>query len=390
MTSRPPIQLFVPTYNTDECLSAMRECLEIGWTGLGYKTTEFEEAWKAYTGLPNAHFLNSATVGLHLAVKILKEEHGWSAGDQIISTPITFVSTNHAILYEGLDVVFADIDESGCLDPASVEERITERTRAVIFVGLGGNIGKYREIQRLCQQHNIVCILDAAHMAGTRYLGEFPGKDADAVVYSFQAVKNLPTADSGMLCFRDARLDKMARQQSWLGIDKDTFSRAHSTGVYKWYYDVPHLGFKAHGNSLMAAIGLVQLKQLDKDNAYRRQIAAWYDELLDGAADISSVKIADGCESSRHLYQVLVHRRDEVLSALNGANIFPGVHYRDNTEFSMYADTQYKCPKARSFSEQVISLPLHLRLTRSDVEYVAETLKAIMATVHSRRESEKN
>ena len=384
MVSRAPIQLFVPTYNTDECLLAMRECLEIGWTGLGFKTIEFEEAWKDFTGLPHAHFLNSATIGLHLAIKIFKEKYGWADGDQIISTPITFVSTNHAILYEGLDVVFADIDDFGCLDPSSVRDRITDKTRAVIFVGLGGNIGQYQEIQSLCEKHNLICILDAAHMAGTRVAGTVPGKEADAVIYSFQAVKNLPTADSGMVCFRDAGLDKVVRQQSWLGIDKDTFSRTHNSGVYKWYYDVPHLGYKAHGNSITAAIGLVQLKQLDKDNSYRRQIAAWYDELLTNVPNIEIVKIAPGCESSRHLYQILVPNRDEVLSALNGANIFPGVHYRDNTEFSVYAGTPYICPKARSFSEKVISLPLHLRLTRSDIEYVAETLAMIMENVQAR------
>src|ERR1700677_1356663 len=117
---RGPLQLFTPTFRIDECLAEIRKCMEVGWTGLGFKTTEFEEAWCRYTGLPNAHFLNSATAGLHLAVKILKERHGWSAGDEIISTPITFVSTNHAILYENLNVVFADVDEAGCLDPVSV------------------------------------------------------------------------------------------------------------------------------------------------------------------------------------------------------------------------------------------------------------------------------
>ena len=110
-------QLFVPTYRVDECLNEIRECLEVGWTGLGYKTVEFEDAWKRHTGFSYAHFLNSATAGLHLAVKILKNRLGWNEGDEIISTPLTFVSTNHAILYEGLNVVFADVDDYLCLDP---------------------------------------------------------------------------------------------------------------------------------------------------------------------------------------------------------------------------------------------------------------------------------
>lgn len=378
MTQLKTIQLFSPTFRTDECLEEMRKCFDAGWTGLGFKTVELEDAWKAYTGLPHAHYLNSATAGLHLAVKIFKEKYGWVDGDEIISTPITFVSTNHAILYEKLKVVFGDIDEMGCLSPESVKERITDRTRAVIFVGLGGNIGQYEEVLSICREKGILLILDAAHMAGTRYKGSIPGGDADVVVYSFQAVKNMPTADSGMICFQSEELDKVARQQSWLGIDKDTFSRSQSGGAYKWHYDVPHLGFKDHGNSLIAAVGLVQLKYLDHDNSYRRQIASWYEEGLSGAAGIDIVPIAEGCESSRHLFQVRVARRDEVLLELNNAGIFPGVHYRDNTEFSMYADTPYKCPNARAFSQSVISLPLHLKLTHADVVRVCETLRAVV------------
>ena len=215
-------------------------------------------------------------------------------------------------------------------------------------------------------------------MAGTRLNGKTPGLSAEVTVYSFQAVKNLPTADSGMVCFRDAQHDAVARQQSWLGIDKDTFSRSQSGGTYKWYYDVPSLGFKDHGNSVVASIGLVQLTYLDSDNAFRRQVARWYDQELSEVDEIRRVPIAERCESSRHLYQILVERRDEVLLALNSANIFPGVHYRDNTEFTMYADNQLPCPNAREFSSKVISLPLHLRLTYDDVKYVCETLKKIV------------
>ena len=115
-----------------------------------------------------AYYANSATAGLNLAVDILKEKHGWQDGDEIISTPITFVSTNHAILKAGLKVVFADIDDTICLSPASVREKISERTRAVMFVGIGGNTGHYYEIVDICREHNLTLILDAAHMSGTR------------------------------------------------------------------------------------------------------------------------------------------------------------------------------------------------------------------------------
>ena len=193
-----PIHLFVPTFRIDESLAEIRECLEKGWTGLGFKTVAFEKAWSEHTGLPHSHFLNSASAGLHLAFKLLKEADGWQPGDEVITTPLTFVSTNHAILYEDLRPVFADVDEHLCLDPRSIAERITPRTRAVCFVGLGGNAGRYEEVRDLCRERGLRLILDAAHMAGTWIGDRHAGWDADATVFSFQAVKNLPTADSGM------------------------------------------------------------------------------------------------------------------------------------------------------------------------------------------------
>jgi len=275
------INIFVPTFRTDEILEQIRECLEIGWTGLGFKTVEFENQWKHYTGLPNAHFLSSNTVGLHLALNIFKEKYHWADGDEIITTPLTFVSTNHAILYERLKPVFADVDDYLCLDPYSVQKAITPKTRAVMFVGIGGNCGRYEEIVRICKDHNLKLILDAAHMAGTKFRGKHIGGEADVVVFSFQAVKNLPTADAGMICFADSELDELARKKSWLGINKDTYQRFNKDkSSYKWRYDVETIGFKYHGNSIMAAMGLVQLKYLEEDNAYRRKLAELYDQKL--------------------------------------------------------------------------------------------------------------
>ena len=360
-------------------MAEVRECLEKGWTGLGYKTTEFERRWVAYTGLPHAHFLSSATAGLHLAVRLLKDREGWADGDEVISSPLTFVSTNHAILYERLRPVFADVDEYLCLDPASIASRITPRTRAVIFVGLGGNTGRLAEVTALCQARGLRLILDAAHMSGSRVAGRHVGHQADVTVFSFHAVKNLPTADSGMICFADPELDASVRRWTWLGIDKDTYARTNSDSAYKWYYDVENVGYKYHGNSIMAGMGLVALRYLDADNHHRRQLAAWYDDALGGAGGIGRVPMSPDCEPARHLYQVLVDRRDEVMAGLNDAQIFPGVHYRDNSHYRMYAD-QPPCPRARHASDRVISLPMHVKLTESDVRRVCETLVAVTAS----------
>lgn len=367
-------QLFVPHFRVDECLEQIRECLVKGWTGLGFKTVEFEKAWCDYTGLPHSHFLSSNTVGLHLALHLFKEKHGWSEGDEVITTPLTFVSSNHAILYERLTPVFADVDDSLCLDPADIERKITSRTRAVMFVGMGGNIGRYKDVLDLCRARGLTMILDAAHMAGTRVAGAHVGQDADCTVFSFQAVKNLPTADSGMICFSSAEDDARARRLSWLGINKDTYARTTSQGAYKWMYDVEEVGFKYHGNSIMAAIGLVQLKYLDQDNAYRRQVAKWYTEELAPFPKVRAVQHDPRCESSRHLFQVRVANRDEVMLALNEHQIFPGVHYRDNTHYRMYAAGAGTCPNARLASDEVLSLPLHMTLTRSAAVEVASLL----------------
>ena len=369
-----PVQLFVPTFRIDECLAEIRECLEKGWTGLGYKTVAFEEAWKAYTGLPHAHFLNSATVGLHLAVEVLKRKHGWADGDEVITTPLTFVSDSHTILYANMKPVFADVDEFLCLDATDVAAKITAKTRAVMFVGMGGNPGQYQAVLKLCRERGLAMILDAAHMAGTRVLAggrlQHVGGDADATVFSYQAVKNLPTADSGMVCFRDAADDEIARKLTWLGINKDTYARTASAGNYKWKYDVEFVGYKYHGNSVMAAIALVQLKHLDGDNQRRRDIATRYRAAFATHANIRTIPIPRDCESATHLFQIRVTNRDALMETLNTESIFPGVHYRDNTLYRMFAYGDGTCPRARLASDDIISLPLHLRLTDDDVDRV--------------------
>ena len=368
------IQLFVPKFRVVECIECIRECLEKGWTGLGFKTVEIEEAWKEYTGLPHAHFLSSNTVGLHLAFELLKTRYNWAEDDEVITTPLTFVSTNHAILYAGLKPVFADIDEYLCIDPKSAEVLITPKTKALIFVGIGGNTGKYEKIVELCLKHGIKLILDAAHMAGTRLHGNHVGNEADVVVYSFQAVKNLPTADSGMICFMNKEDDERVRKLTWLGINKDTYTRTIAKGSYKWMYDVEEVGYKYHGNSIMAAIGLVSLKYLDQDNAYRRQLAHWYRQNLSGHEHIQIVAIAPGCESSTHLFQLRVKNRNALMLSLHEHQVYPGVHYRDNTEYRMYAYGQGSCPNAAIASKEIISLPLHMGLTKVDVDMISSLI----------------
>lgn len=366
-----------PFYRTDEVLAEIRKCLDSGWTGAGGTTLEFEQAWRDYSGLPFAHMTNSATAGLHLAVEILKRRYGWTDDAEVLTTPLTFVSTNHAILYSRLRPVFADVDDLLCLDPAALRSRLTPRTRAVMFVGLAGNTGQLDAVVDFCQRHALALIVDAAHMAGTRLRGRQPEPRADATVFSFHSVKNCPTADAGMVCFRERADDGLVRQLSWLGISKGTYDRTVTGGAYAWEYDVPSVGFKYHGNSVAAAMGLVALKYLDADNARRRELAALYDAEL--VPEVGRIPMAPGCESSRHLYQVMVPDRDRTMAALRTEQVFAGMHYRLSTDYPMYANQAGQCPRAEEMVPHLLSLPLHLGMTDADVSRVADLVNGGVA-----------
>lgn len=345
---------------------------------MGFKTVEFEEAWKRYTGHKYAYYLNSNTVGLHLAVKILKMKYGWSDGDEIISTPITFVSTNLAIEYENLRPVFADVDEYLCIDPADLEKKITDKTRAVIFVGYGGRVGQLKRVIEICREHNLKLILDAAHMSGTRAEGVFPGTwdGIDVTVYSFQAVKNLPTGDSGMICWADEESAELTRKLAWCGINKDTYARSNY-GTYAWKYDVDYIGYKYNGNAIMAAIALVQLKYLDEENERRREIVKMYDAGFKNNDRIKVIPAPYAEECSYHLYELIVPDREDLLAKLAARGINCGVHYRDNTEYKVFAYGEGQAPRAREVSQHLITMPLHLWLSDEDVKQIIDSVNEL-------------
>lgn len=368
------IQVLKPKFHVEECLSQIRDCLEKGWTGMGYKTVEFEKAWKDYTGHRNALFLNSNTAGLYLALQIFKMEYNWDDDMEIITTPITFISTNHAILKNNLVPRFADVDEYLCLDPSDVEKKINSKTRAIMFVGYGGRVGRLKEILDICKKHNLKLILDAAHMSGTRVEGICPGtwEGVDVTVYSYQAVKNLATADSGMVCFANDEFDKIARKISWLGINKDTYARSNNAkGTYSWNYDVEYLGQKDNGNAIMAAIALAQLPYLDEENEYRRKMVRRYNELLKNNPKVKIIFAPYPDECSYHIYEIAVPDREALLGALAEHEIYGGVHYKDNTEYRMYANAHGTTPKAHNYSNHIITLPLNLWMDMKDVELIA-------------------
>ena len=174
-----------------------------------------------------------------------------------------------------------------------------------------------------------------------------------------------------MICFADGELDAECRKVSWMGINKDTYARTSREGSYKWNYGVDYVGYKYNGNAIMAAIALAQLPSLDEENARRREIAAMYDKAFAGNPNIQIIGAPHAEECSYHIYEIAVPDREALLSELAKHDIYGGVHYRDNTEFSMYTYAQGTCPHAHEISQHIITMPLHMYLTDEDVARIA-------------------
>lgn len=372
------IQLFAPKYETEEILLELRHVFNSGWTGTGPKCSEFERVWSEFiTEEPkqlHSVFVNSGTAALQIALRLLD----LPKRSKVATTPITFVSTSAVILYEGLEPVFCDVDLDGSLQMMSVRKAIEDGANAVIWVHYGGSVSKefYGLMYWLkaTRRDTVTVIEDCAHAAGACYEdGSRVGSRTDTIsCFSFHSVKNLPIFDGGMISVRSQAELERALRLSWLGIDKNTYTRTNEGSVYKWMYDVPELGWKFNGNDIAATIGLVQLRHLDRDNAFRRQIHQWYND-----SPIALIKHEEG--SSCHLASIAFNDSDErniVMAALKARDIAPGVHYRPNFEFPMFASfyQQGQCPIAESFAKTTLSLPNHLRLKKTDIEFIARTI----------------
>lgn len=375
------MQLFRPKYEVEECINALRSVLESGWTGPGPECKKFEEEWCKFVDARYGHYLHSATAALHIALKLLD----LPKNSKILTTALTFISTNAVILYEGLEPVFVDINDSDLsLDHDDFIHKAKKyNAKAAIWVHHSGNVSSHfdRTMKVLAndvQFREFKMIEDCAHAAGSRYSnGNRVGSRSDTIsCFSFHAVKNLPTFDGGIICVNSENFIKRAKKLAWLGIDKDTYTRTHSNQneLYKWKYDVPELGWKYNGNDISAAIANVQLKYLDRDNSYRKTIHSWYKQYFKNSKTVQMIPQA--IDSSYHLVIIRVANRDEVIAALKTNGIAPGVHYLPNTHFPVFKKyyNKEKLPNLDTISEQIISLPNHLLLIRHDIEKVCEVV----------------
>lgn len=354
----------------DEAIQSVGEVLRSGWIGLGPKTAEFENAFAAYVDNRHCIGLNSCSAALHLALRVLNLPEG----SEVITTPITFVSTNHTILYERCVPVFADVEaDTGNINVASAASKITEFTKAIMVVHLAGYPCDIDELYALARSHGLHVIEDCAHACGAEYRGKRIGSHGDLHAFSFHAVKNLPMGDGGGLVVRDDDLDMRLRRLRWLGIDKDTYRRVQGTS-YNWNYDVTETGFKYHMNDIQAAIGLAQLRCLDEDNARRSEIVNFYRRGLAGVPGLRLMKQSDDRTSSNHLFCVLVEERDALAQKLKAAGIETGMHYRRNDLYPMYKYDD-SLVNAEQFCRSSLSLPLHLLLTDEQIDYTINQIK---------------
>lgn len=364
------IALFLPLI-AEEAIAAVGDVLRSGWPGPGPMVERFEAEFADYVGAPHAVAVSSGTAALHLALRLLD----LGPGDEVVTSPVTFVGANEVILHQGATPVFADVDpDRGNLDIASVEAAIGPRTRAIIATHLGGDPVDLEELYAVADRHHLAVVEDAAHACGSTYRGRRIGSHPGTQAFSFQATKNLTTIDGGMLCLRAATDAERARRLRWMGIDRDTWSRHGDTG-YRWAYDVAEVGHKYAMSDLNAAIGLAHLPLLDDANARRRAIA---DRYRLGLAGIDGVTVATRSEdrtSATYLCPVLAERRDAVVDALDAAGITTGVHYRRNDHHRIFGAPR-DLPGAESYWTRTLSLPVHLGLSDADVDEVIDAVRA--------------
>lgn len=365
----PPIPIFRPWYDEAE-ERGVAEVLRSGWIGLGPKTAEFEKRFAAYIETPYAVAVNSATAALHLALQVLN-----LSGGEVITTSMTFVSSNHAILYNGAVPVFADIEPDTLnIDVHSIERNLSNQTRAILVVHYGGHACDMDPILALAQEHHIPVIEDAAHGCGGTYKGRRLGSIGAIGCFSFHAVKNLATGDGGMIAIHDLEFDKKLRRLRWCGIDKDTWNRSEVDQKYSWYYTVQELGFKYHMNDITAAIGLVQLEKLERANARRREIVSYYNERFADLEWLERPVEKEYTRSALHNYVIKLDRRDELIAHLQARRISAGVHYFPIHLYSMYRKFKADVPVTERVWRRLVTLPLYPGMSDADVERVVDVI----------------
>jgi UDP-4-amino-4-deoxy-L-arabinose-oxoglutarate aminotransferase len=360
-------------------LSSMARTLKSLFLTLGPRVGEFEQAFGAFLGQKHVIGVSSCTMGLALALAAI----GIQQGDEVITTPMTFVSTPNAALFHGAVPVFADVDpKTGILDPAAVEAAITPRTKAVIVVHLYGQLADMRRLRAICDRHHLALIEDAAHAIEAENDGVRVAELGDLTVFSFYATKTMTSGDGGAIAARDPAIAERLRRLRNHGVSKDAATR-HGGRYVHW--DMVEFGYKAALTDIEAALLLPQIERLWRRRDIRQSLVQRYEQALRHHPAIDLLSWSG--RSGHHLFTVLVPLglRDAVLDGLGERGIGAAVNYRAVHTLKHYRDkfrhARGAFPVAADIGDRTISLPLHTQLTERDVDRVVAALDETLATL---------
>lgn len=363
----------------EDDIAAVVRVMQSGWLTTGPAVAHFEEALATYCGVRYARAVTSGTAALHAAVHAA----GIGPGDEVIVPPISFVATANAVIYSGGTPVFADVEpHTLLLDPDQVAIKITSRTKAVIAVDYAGQPCDYDRLGTLCRQHGLILLADGCHSLGGSYQGRKCGSLADMTVFSFHPVKPITSAEGGMVLTDSSQYAEKISLFRNHGINTDFRQRQQQE---KWQYEMIELGYNLRLSDLHAALGLSQLRKIDRWRLARHHLAIRYDEALGQVDAVQLLTTRPECTHSHHLYVIRVPHRSRIFSAMRRSDIGVNVHYLPihlQPYYQRCYDTRYgDCPIAETAYEQILSLPIFSKMVPEDVDRVVDNLRRALDEV---------
>ena len=357
--------------------ASVAEVIDSLFLTTGPKTLELERSVADYFGVEHCLGVTSATMALFLCLK------AWDigSGDEVITTPMTFIASSNAVLHAGAKPVFVDVEPAtGNIDPARIEAAITPRTRAILPVHLYGQLCDMRAIRAIADRHGLKVVEDCAHAFESTRDGVRPAQLGDAACFSFYATKNLACGEGGAIATRDPTFFERLKLLRLHGMTKSAYDRY--TGTYK-HWDMVELGYKANMFDLQAALLLPQFPGIAQRLAQREMLARIYDAELSKLSGVERPIVNNDSRHARHLYTVWVAeaRRDEVLNRLQESGVGVAVNFRAVHLLSYYAQLGYRrgdFPVAERIGDRTISLPMYPNLPADDARHVAAVLGEIL------------
>ena len=365
-------------------VDAVVQTLTSDYITCGPKVLELEKKLCEVTGAKYAVAVCNGTAALHLAAMAA----GFGPGDEVIVSSITFAASANCVRYCGATPVFADINnETYNIDPECIRKLITPKTKGIVAVDFTGQATELDEIRKICKEHNLILIEDAAHAMGTKYNGQPVGSIADMTCFSFHPVKTVTCGEGGAITTNDEALYRHLARLRTHGITRNPEEMVHPTDAL-WYNEQVELGFNYRMTDFQAAMLISQLKKLPKFSARRKEIVAAYDEAFSKIPEIQVQKEIPESDTTRHLYilrlrlEKLTCDRRQFFDALYAENTCPQVHYLPVYWHSYYEKLGYPkglCPNAERFYESSMSIPLYYSLTDEEVKDVIRAVEKIVA-----------